>query len=190
MTNHNFSRCAVIAAASLILPALLAAPASASDAVLLTAADGAAFTIGSTPFQMVTAARAVAAADLSTLGATSSSGAVLGRIGDYRITLGGTRGQATQAATSPEYAVAVNRRTGAPALVSRRLNLFKVSADRAVAVARQTGGSVEVAVPAASMAVLLYTSPAAALLALEAIQAGGSGAQAEPDVIQAFMTSR
>ena len=115
---------------------------------------------------------------------------MVGRIGNYRITLGGTAGHVTQSAASSEYAVAVNQQTGGPALVSRRLKLFKVSPDKAAAVARQTGGSVEVAVPAASMAVLVYASPTVALNALQAIQTGGSGAQAEPEVIQAFMTPR
>lgn len=194
------------AAASLVRPwlwltllsALCAAPAMASDAVLLNAADGPAFSIGGTPYQVVTAARAVPGAakasgvrnEQVTRDATGASAAVVGRIGNYRITLGGTTGHVTQSTASSEYAVAVNRRTGGPALVSRRLKLFKVSSDQAAAVARQTGGSVEVAVPAASMAVLLYARPAVALNALQAIQTGGSGAQAEPEVIQAFMTPR
>ncbi|NYE25786.1 hypothetical protein [Pigmentiphaga litoralis] len=241
MTNHPLSLLpallpaslrAVIVAAASVLPAALwvlplalsPASAMASDAVLLSAADGPAFSIGSTPYQVVTAARAVpnAAAGggsagsghtgsgsvgsgsdggsgsgggstgngLVTRDAIGAPAAVVGRIGNYRITLGGTNGYVTQSAASSEYAVAVNRRTGGPALVSRRLKLFKVSADQAASVARQTGGSVEIAVSAASMAVLLYASPAAALVALEAIQGGGGGAQAEPEVIQAFMTPR
>lgn len=237
MTNHPLSSLrallrAVTVAASSVLPALLLvlppallpASAMASDAVLLSAADGPAFSIGSTPYQVVTAARAVpnAAAGSGSTGsgsagignagsgtigsgfgsgstgnglvtrdAAGASPAVLGRIGNYRITLGGTNGYVAQSAASSEYAVAVNRRTGGPALVSRRLKLFKASADQAAAVARQTGGSVEIAVPAASMAVLLYASPGAALAALEAIQgSGGGGVQAEPEVIQAFMTPR
>lgn len=236
MTNHPLSLLpaslrAVIVAAASVLPAALwvlplalsPASAMASDAVLLSAADGPAFSIGSTPYQVVTAARAVpnAAAGggsagsghtgsgsvgsgfdggtgngLVTRDAIGASAAVVGRIGNYRITLGGTNGYVTQSAASSEYAVAVNRRTGGPALVSRRLKLFKVSADQAASVARQTGGSVEIAVPAAAMAVLLYASPAAALVALEAIQGGGGGGgggggvQAEPEVIQAFMTPR
>ena len=225
MTNHPLSLLpaslrAVIVAAASVLPAALwvlplalsPASAMASDAVLLSAADGPAFSIGSTPYQVVTAARAVpnAAAGSGSAGsgnigsgsvgsignglvtrdAIGASAAVVGRIGNYRITLGGTNGYVTQSAASSEYAVAVNRRTGGPALVSRRLKLFKVSADQAASVARQTGGSVEIAVPAAAMAVLLYASPAAALVALEAIQGGGGGVQAEPEVIQAFMTPR
>ena len=232
MTNNPLSSLrallrAVTVAASSVLPALLLvlppallpASAMASDAVLLSAADGPAFSIGSTPYQVVTAARAVpnAAAGggstgignagsgtigsgfggsssgngLVTRDAAGASPAVIGRIGNYRITLGGTNGYVAQSAASSEYTVAVNRRTGGPALVSRRLKLFKASADQAAAVARQTGGSVDIAVPAASMAVLLYASPAAALAALEAIQGGGGGGvQAEPEVIQAFMTPR
>jgi len=234
MTNHPLSLLpaslpaslrAVIVAAASVLPAALwvlplalsPASAMASDAVLLSAADGPAFSIGSTPYQVVTAARAVlnAAAGggsagsghtgsgsvgsgfdggtgngLVTRDAIGASAAVVGRIGNYRITLGGTNGYVTQSAASSEYAVAVNRRTGGPALVSRRLKLFKASAAQAAAVARQTGGSVEIVVPAAAMAVLLYASPAAALVALEAIQGGGGGVQAEPEVIQAFMTPR
>jgi hypothetical protein len=187
---------AVIVAAFLVLPAMLPAPAVASDAVLLNAADGPSFTIGSTPYQIVTVARAVSSLAASTgtdqvaHDATGASSIVVGRIGNYRITLGGANGYVTQSAASSEYAVAVNRRSGGPALVSRRLKLFKVSAERAATVARQTGGHVELAVPAASMAVLLYTSPAAALAALDAIHAGGSGTQAEPEVIQGFMTAR
>ncbi|GGX28273.1 hypothetical protein GCM10007242_38340 [Pigmentiphaga litoralis] len=199
MTNHNLSLRAVIAA-SLMQLALPSAPVVAADAVLLNAADGPSFTIGSTPYQVVTSARAVSSPDpRGSTGTgtervprdvTGASSAVVGRIGNYRITLGSTSAYVPHSAASPEYAVAVNRRSGGPALVSRRLKLFKVSADQAAAVARQTGGSVEIAVPAASMAVLLYASPSAALVALDAIHAGGSGAQAEPEVIQAFMTPR
>lgn len=197
MTSSFLSRPVLALVAALVLPAAVTNTAVAADATLLTAADGPAFSIGSTPFKVVTAARAVAGSsgELSPRSQTASGAVTVGRIGNYAIVLGagtspGAGGLAAQSASSPEYLVAVNQRSGGPVLVSRRLKLFKVSADRAASVASQTGGTVEAVVPAASMAFLLYATPAAALTAMDAIRVSSGAPDVEPEIVQSFMTPR
>lgn len=192
-----------------------AAPAGAADATLMGSADGASFTVGGTPYQVVTRARAERgsadpAARAAAGSATGNAAAVtVGTIGDYTITLP-TTGSGTAASSAPtaqstastsptsDYLVAVNRRTGSPVLVSNHLKLFGVSTAQAASVASSTGGAVDSLIAAASMAMLAYPSPAAALAAKTAIESqqgsGQGGGQAairvEPEVIQAFKTPR
>ena len=189
--------------------------AEAADATLIGSADGASFTVGGTPYQVVTRARAERgsadpAARAAAGSAAGTAGAVtVGTIGDYTITLPATG--STAAASGPvapqsapsssptsDYLVAVNRRTGSPVLVSNHLKLFGVSTAQAASVASSTGGAVDSLIAAASMAMLAYPSPAAALAAKTAIesqqgsgQGGGQVAiRVEPEVIQAFKTPR
>jgi len=188
--------------------------AEAADATLIGSADGASFTVGGTPYQVVTRARAergsVDPAARAAGSAAGTAGAVtVGTIGDYTITLPATGSTAAASgavapqsapSSSPtsDYLVAVNRRTGSPVLVSNHLKLFGVSTAQAASVASSTGGAVDSLIAAASMAMLAYPSPAAALAAKTAIESqqgsGQGGGQAairvEPEVIQAFKTPR
>lgn len=197
MTSSFLSRPVLALVAALVLPAAMTNVARAADATLLTAADGPAFSIGSTPFKIVTAARAVAGSsgELAPRSQTGNGAVTVGRIGNYAIVLGagtdsGTGVPVAQSSSSPEYLVAVNQRSGGPVLVSRRLKLFKVSADRAASVAKQTGGTVEAVVPAASMAFLQYATPGAALAAMEAIRSSSGAPDVEPEIVQSFLTPR
>lgn len=188
--------------------------AEAADATLIGSADGASFTVGGTPYQVVTRARAErGSADPGARAAGSAAGTAgavtVGTIGDYTITLPATGSTAAASgavapqsapSSSPtsDYLVAVNRRTGSPVLVSNHLKLFGVSTAQAASVASSTGGAVDSLIAAASMAMLAYPSPAAALAAKTAIESqqgiGQGGGQAairvEPEVIQAFKTPR
>ncbi|NYE25788.1 hypothetical protein [Pigmentiphaga litoralis] len=188
--------------------------AEAADATLIGSADGASFTVGGTPYQVVTRARAErGSADPAARAAGSAAGTAgavtVGTIGDYTITLPATGSTAAASgavapqsapSSSPtsDYLVAVNRRTGSPVLVSNHLKLFGVSTAQAASVASSTGGAVDSLIAAASMAMLVYPSPAAALAAKTAIESqqgsGQGGGQAairvEPEVIQAFKTPR
>ena len=188
--------------------------AEAADATLIGSADGASFTVGGTPYQVVTRARAergsVDPGARAAGSAAKTAGAVtVGTIGDYTITLPATGSTAAASgavapqsapSSSPtsDYLVAVNRRTGSPVLVSNHLKLFGVSTAQAASVASSTGGAVDSLIAAASMAMLAYPSSAAALAAKTAIESqqgsGQGGGQAairvEPEVIQAFKTPR
>lgn len=230
-------RAAVTVAAAAVYSAAYAAPAGAADATLINAADGASFTVGGTPYQVVTRARAehgsadpaarAAAGSAAGSEAGNAAAVTVGTIGDYTITLPATGSStatgaaaasasgsgvgstvAASGAIAPQsapassatsdYLVAVNRRTGSPVLVSNHLKLFGVSTAQAASVASSTGGAVDSLITAASMAMLVYPSPAAALAAKTAIESqqgsGQGGGQAairvEPEVIQAFKTPR
>ncbi|GGX28291.1 hypothetical protein GCM10007242_38360 [Pigmentiphaga litoralis] len=211
----------MVAAVTATAAASWTAQAVAADATLIGAADGASFTVGGTPYQVVTRARAErGSADPAARAAAGSATAAtvaVGTIGDYTITLpaagsSGASGTATPGTPTPQssastaatsdYLVAVNRRTGSPVLVSNHLKLFGVSTAQAASVASSTGGAVDSLITAASMAMLAYPSPAAALAAKTAIESQQGGGQVngqgsgqpairvEPEVIQAFKTPR
>jgi hypothetical protein len=211
----------MVAAVTATAAASWTAQAVAAETTLIGAADGASFTVGGTPYQVVTRARAErGSADPAARAAGSATAATVavGTIGDYTITLpaagssaaSGTptpgaptpQSSASSSAPASDYLVAVNRRTGSPVLVSNHLKLFGVSTAQAASVASSTGGAVDSLITAASMAMLAYPSPAAALAAKSAIESQqgsgqvngqGSGQPAirvEPEVIQAFKTPR
>lgn len=198
--------------ASAVLLAALALPCVAADATLLSAADGVQFTVGGTPYQVVSAARAqvgdAGSGNAGTVGnagagaaagsAASPAGTTVGAIGNYVITLPSAGSTASTAPAPTDYLVAVNRRSGSPALVSRNVKVFGVTAAQAAALASSTGGAVDSLIVAASMAMLVYPTPAAALAAKATIEsaqgAGAANGQAavrvEPEVIQTFKTPR
>lgn len=174
--------------------ALNALPALGAGNALTRAADGAEFQIGSTPYRVVSSARAVKAeptgqnADRS-VAARAPAEQTVGNVGPYAIQLGAPSNTARGAPASPDYLVVVNRRSGKPALLTSKLKIYGVDAGTAASLAASSGGATVLVVPPAA-AILDYASPAAALAAMAMIRDSKRVSHVEPEVISAFATPR
>ena len=174
-----------------------------TTAQLQQAATGATFKIGATAFRLVPNARVEKLnADA---GEQDRPKAELARIGPYSISLTGGAWGNTAAATgaaklsggavsggaahSEPFAVVVNQRSGAPALLTSRLKVYCKETAEAAALAQASKGKVLLASSAAQLLVLDYASPAAALAAMPLLQNHRCVKAVEPEIRQSFASS-
>lgn len=169
-----------------------------TTAQLQQAATGATFKIGATAFRLVPNARVEKLnADA---GEQDRPKAELARIGPYSISLTGGAGGNTAAATgaaklsggaahSEPFAVVVNQRSGAPALLTSRLKVYCKETGEAAALAQASKGKVLLASSTAQLLILDYASPAAALAAMPLLQNHRCVKAVEPEIHQSFARS-
>ncbi|MCJ0763102.1 hypothetical protein [Variovorax terrae] len=179
--------------------------ADADDrAALREAATGSRFTAGTASYRLVprAAAQPQAQADASAAPASGmlapagaaarSGGRVVGRLGGYAIVLDGGPAagpdSAARAASggTPGYLVAVNQRSGAPALVAPRLKVFCAEAGRAEALAQASGGRVLLASQPPALVILGFDTPQRALAAADGLRRQSCVQEVQPEVLESF----
>lgn len=172
---------------------------------LLNAATGKPFTIGSTDFRIVPGASLqsdppIAKGDSITRHASATAKAagatpgVLGVVGPYRIVLNSpsvTKAKAARPSNSrhldpSDLAVAVNMRSGQPAVVTPRLKIFADRASDIANAAAQSGGSLVYASDIDGSGLVQYNSVDAAQTALDEVRKMKNIRGASIDVIEQF----
>lgn len=162
------------------------APAWAADTqALMSAATGQAFSVGTTPFQLVP--------DASLRTANPSDPAKAASVDGFDITLPDPRARRTaklQAAPTGGPQVAMDMHAGAPALVMPRLRVYGATARQLDRIAKTSGARVLAAPDAGSKGLLGFASVESALAALSTVKAAPGVEDAEVDLVQAIRTPR
>ncbi|WP_050475867.1 hypothetical protein [Herbaspirillum rhizosphaerae] len=117
----------------------------------------------------------------------------LARVGLYSISLGsGERNRAagkqstSAAAGDAPYGVAMNQRSGAPVLVTRRLKVYCNEMRQANALADISGGKMVMVSAVAQLIFLEYATPAAALAAIPLLKKQACVKTVEPEIVENF----
>lgn len=169
-----------------------------AETQLQQAATGATFKIGATAFRLVPNAR-VEKLDKNA-SVQDKPKAELARIGQYSISLASGTTSNTAKATgatklaggathSEPFAVAVNQRSGAPALLTSRLKVYCKETGEASTLAQASKGKVLLASSGAQLLILDYASPAEALAAMPLLQNHRCVKAVEPEIHQSFASS-